>query len=630
MTTPVEYGRLKNLGVSAAGIDFISRMLVLDPAARLTEAECLKHAWITGIEESTRPELEMQGVSNTLDVIEESADELDASQLSLVDNPRYQEIGDGNEDLDTEVDEIADTRTSKRFKLDGLDQRQLSEMPLSGDIAYPSLPRDVAPSQRSGNSYAPTNRLFGEIGASALRSSGVLGHDVHVALQMPFEESSAEDSFNTSESQALTHMADGPITSNDGTTKENVQYPQALPASEFTRSASSLLGTEALVGQLNMASLESGASAPSPESTHAPKTPKSREASPLSASAIQGSKRSSQVFHSQSDQTTPKRAKVNQSGAPSQLSQHIDALPQGSDQGLGGESSTQKVRSPSNPPVSTNSKREGTPDNAESILEDKDRVRSIKSVRIDNLTSTEAGPSHPEPALSSLSDTSDIIANADSTFVRPLPRFGVLTTVPGSFCTTTIKLEQRITYYGREPMSHVLHPDKLDRRVPKNALDIIFWRPGIEKLLQEGKDWSMIEGLYAIVHTRTSRSIKINGVKLTKGEGCWNFGRLHTGDVITIFEPPENEVLKGNTTEYLKFRCEFFLGLSAKPREDGSVAFVVEKEEEKFMLNQMRKSQGSLGSQASEENDKEDSQGSSKIGPPQALPGSGSHSIPRK
>ena len=37
-------------------------------------------------------------------------------------------------------------------------------------------------------------------------------------------------------------------------------------------------------------------------------------------------------------------------------------------------------------------------------------------------------------------------------------------------------------YYGHDATSTLIHPDLKDNRVPKNALDIILWRPGIENV----------------------------------------------------------------------------------------------------------------------------------------------------
>lgn len=67
-----------------------------------------------------------------------------------------------------------------------------------------------------------------------------------------------------------------------------------------------------------------------------------------------------------------------------------------------------------------------------------------------------------------------------------------------------------------------------------------------------------------------------------KGEGCWLYGKLKTGDVISVFELPEGQIAKkSKDKEFLKFRCEFFVGASKEVRKEGE-NFKVQTELEKF------------------------------------------------
>lgn len=609
MQTPVDYERLKNAGVSSTGIDFLSKMLVLDPNQRATETECLKHAWIVRMDCDKPPEPGTQGVTKIHSAVDEAANALDASLLSLDENHNRQEIEDSDEGLSTDMGEVKNVHISKRFKLDGEDvPRQRPELPPSHHISYPSLPKQQIVSVHS-ESHPPTKpRLFGEIGASALRSSGVLGYDAHAALQVPFK-GSRDGTFGASRLQNVSYLADDRVTS-DGFSHHYLQYPQTLPNPAFTGSAPSLFGAEALVGELNMASPESGGSVPSPDSVHAPKTPDSRDPSPLSTSAAPGSKRSSQVFRAEGDQTTSKRAKSNHPIRASQRSQQANPLSKADDNDNGDRKDRHNLERSSSPSACTSihDKVEGD-DNTDSqdasqnaipiTAPDENISKLARPVKADDYATAEHVADSTLSTKSPFPTAHHAIATVKPTFVTPPPRLGNLTAIPGSICDTVIRLEQRTTCYGRDPASHVQHRDTMDTRIPKNALDIIFWRPGLEALIDSGKQWSTVEDLFAILVTRTNRSIKVNGVKLTKGEKCWNYGRLYTGDIITIFGPPEGEHAEGRAAEYLKFRCEFFVGLSVRPREEGSPPFVVEKEEEKFPENRRRQSQGSLGSQGS-------------------------------
>lgn len=606
MSKPVDYGRLKNAGVSETGIDFVSKMIVHDPGLRSTEAQCLQHPWIAKSTNGELHDMQMNGSIRTLGAIKEDMDELDASQLSLHENPRREKVEDGYQELKTEIDEIEAARPSKRYKSVGQSTQYSS---LSGSVIYPLLPSAQADSTPVQPGHPGTNRLFGEIGASALRSSGVLGYDAHTALEIPVGGSCDED-FNISDSQISDYVSDGhAATSRDAPV---LSYHPRLSGPAFVGSAPSLFGAEALVDQLNMASPESGASATSLEGTQVvPRTPGSQDASPPGASAVFATNQSSQVAPSASDQTTPKQVKTARSATLSPRRRvNLDVsksyqsrTAQTGDGGPGdGQNPCTGAKLPDPSAIAyamgkkLSEKEEHKLFSTNAGAASKSSEENVSMPQKANRTVSRSQPS----AGSTFAYPSSGTPSASSSFTKPPPRFGTLTALAGSICSTTIKLEQRITSYGRDPQSHVRHDDAMEARIPKNALDIIFWRPGLEGLMDSGKEWSTVEDLHAIVHTRTSQNIKVNGVKLTKGDGCWNYGRLHTGDVITIFGPPDGEKAGGKAAEFLKFRCEFGIGLSAKPREGGGPPFVVEKEEEKFMQNQMRRSrQGSRDSDAS-------------------------------
>lgn len=598
MTSPLDRGRLKNAGVSSEGIDFVSKMLVVDPAGRSTEAELLKHAWLTKIGPVNMDDVQMEGGASALDSVDEGGSDLDASQLSLAENLLDPEIDDSEDGLTTEVDEISGGRGSKRFKL-GSPRR--GEGLSTDDISYPHLPGE--PSESAYSEVVPpppatTGRLFGEIGASALRSSGVLGYDAHAALEMPLE-GSRDESFNISESwidNARMISDQGPFSA--------ARPAEARPGLVSMGAAPSLFGAEALVGQMNMTSLASSGSAPSSETTFESRdrTLKSQGASAVPARLVPGSRGSSQAPTSVTDHPKPQTQKLSISERYWNLNQSKGASTDEDVQRVEAE-----LRKPTNPRSLVLSAAVAQETTSAYGGATQVGLGSIGGTDIHAREST--WQSHHaahdrDDEGTSISDGSRVSerpardATSPLSFPKPPPRFGTLTALPGSLCNTTIRLEQRITYYGRDPSSHVQHPNMKERRIPKNALDIIFWRPGIEAMIESGKDWSTLEGLYAIAHTRTTRNIKVNGVKLTKGDGCWNYGRLHTGDVITIFGPTEGE---GEQTggkaaaEFLKFRCEFSLGLSAQQRPADQPRFVVEKEEEKFMQKQLRRS----GSEAS-------------------------------
>lgn len=548
MNNDVDFSKLQSAGVSDDGIDFVSRMLKHDPLARATEVECLQHPWIVRTADSKPNYLRMEGTASLGVIEEDQVDPSRLSQLSLTENPRAVEIADSIMEYDTDVDELTDTRRSKRFRPNKDANRGIQ----GEDIAYPSLPGVQVGAIRSPSNHPQTiNRLFGEIGASALRNPEFLSYDARAALDVRYRGS--RDGWKERH-----------ITS-DGLANQASLYSQ--------NSAPSLLGAEAMVGQLNMASLESAASTvSSPDSIAS-----IAKTAPLPASAVVSTKRTSQVFPS-ADESTPKRAKPNRPDAPSQRSQ-----PGGSstDYGLYGSQKPsthdQALQEPT--AQATAAKTSIADDRGERKEHSKSSKASARTSGLPAISS--AQPPQDSTYVNDHVNDKSVSASVpheaadEASYTASSRCLGVLTSLPGSVCNIMMKLEDRFTFFGRDPASHVRYEDKMDTRVPKNALDVIWWRPGIEAMLADGMDWRDVEGLIAIVHTRTSLYIRVNGVRLTRGKNRWHFGRLHTGDVITIFGPEEGEVAEGKEREFLKFRCEFFAGPSARPREE---PFIVEKE----------------------------------------------------
>jgi hypothetical protein len=157
-------------------------------------------------------------------------------------------------------------------------------------------------------------------------------------------------------------------------------------------------------------------------------------------------------------------------------------------------------------------------------------------------------------------------------FAKPLPLLGKLVSVPGSAIDLTLRLESRMTSWGRGPYATVVYPDRNDTRIPAYAIEVTFWSPGIESRIAEGGDWMDIPDVMTILSTKTRKCIWVNGVELRRapeaanGKQAIQFGKLYTDDVITIFE---------NGDKYLRFRCEFYHGDSAKRRPASESGFIV-------------------------------------------------------
>ena len=577
---PLNVESLKQAGVSDNGIDFLLRMLVIQPTLRATFEDCMQHPWL---EQATSPT-----DAATKEVDEE--DVLSASQLSLEDIPE-ESMRATSDDEDIDVDEMDHARRSKRLKTEQYSYANVGRTS-SSNFPHPHPPQmqiDQGP------------RLFGEIGVSALRSSGVLGYDAHMALEMAVEGSSV-GSASVSEvnrSDQIVNTTFEPHVTTNEPSHHPIHHPRRRSVHARNLSATSLFGAEALVGQLNMASPESGISAPSAPAT--PKTP--RDTSPLS-SGLPGSKRSSQRLQSTTERT-PKRSKldpdadydpsVSLNQDPQESSTHEDAsLPQSNLSSIDAASGPNAQYDPA--PTNTHSFSPGmTLDEAMEALGDTETniagtintLERIEGKKPEKETTKPHDGGESRALVSKLTTpdpAADISQGSNSAFIKPPQRFGKLTTVAGSFWTTTIHLQDRLTTFGRDPTCTYVYPDSQDARVPKNALYVFFWRPGIEPAINRGEDWTQMNDLYALVVTNARCGIRVNDVPLPKGleSRGWKYGKLYTGDIVSVYE----EKAKG---WFLQFVCEFSIGLSKEPRKEGDV-FVVEKEMEKWAASMARKS----------------------------------------
>ena len=641
MNAPPNWERLEQAGISAEGIDFVKRTLVIEPSLRAREAELLVHPWIN----PGGPSLAEMGLNTEADV----ADDLDASQLSLAENATTQGF---ENDIDDLVDPRA-TKRSKHFQSTELEPeidlfRSIRQENVWGGTHNDQRTQDLllgtSNQQRFGIARPPQgDRLFGEIGSSALRSSGVLGQDVHVALQVP--SNGSYDPFSNGSSDMGLEMASAEDVSYTGSNlngehfstsetsaQQYLQYPQLLPWPAHPEPAPSLLGAEAMVGQMNMASPHSGVSGTSEDSKPAsPKTPASRDASP----GIQAGEHSAQPSKS-SATIAPQMPIIGESAeqellgsfhsAQSAVKCHTPDSGQSSDQDattkpystlntvtrLQGSRNTSGVAERTSP---GEGQHYHNADNSDiSLLPTAFNSQTSEQHAPDSNNSDNTAPS---PQISSSQTVTALTATIGpnpnmiptnspaqtDSFAKPPLRFGNLVPTPGSIPSVPIKITAQATTFGRHPSSDFVHPNVREDRIPKHALDITMWYPNIERDVASGKrEWHLNESLTALISTRTSRYIKVNDVRLMKGSGCWLYGKLKTGDVITVFGPPEcvdPAGMDAKQKEYLQFRCEFFVGGSKEPRESDE-PFLVEKEKDKYKQNEARRSRESSAAKSHE------------------------------
>ena len=241
MTQPLDITPLIRAGISSNCIDFLRHMLDKKPETRATVDQLLRHPWLGG------PGF---GVSQSFDEIsdDEEALEQGASQLSLDEKE--------NRPIPQSDDEIIDD----------------DEISFGADILSGYGYESEKENQTFGPRHHQRPRLFGEVNASALGSSGAIPVDrlnLPVAHDTSFgtteilgDGSEVRDSFDSDASSTPQQQSSKPSQPIPGTSLLRISLisnhsqlldPAAQPS--FAPGSQSLGGTESIMGNLNMKSL---------------------------------------------------------------------------------------------------------------------------------------------------------------------------------------------------------------------------------------------------------------------------------------------------------------------------------------------------------------------------------------
>jgi len=152
MTKPLDTSPLVRDGVSPTAIDFLSKMLDRRPESRATVEALQAHPWICG-----------PALAESFDEVSDEELRIEASQLSLDDYDREKTVELGDDFIPNSDDEIID------------DSQENDENQFSG---YESEKENYTfgPDNNDGhgNRGDHPQRLFGEVNASAIGSSGVI------------------------------------------------------------------------------------------------------------------------------------------------------------------------------------------------------------------------------------------------------------------------------------------------------------------------------------------------------------------------------------------------------------------------------------------------------------------------
>lgn len=315
METRLDINPLLARGISPQAVDLLIRMLNTDPSKRPTELECLQHPWLyDGRPNSSQSQSQLsnallpiseEGAVEGAPSVEKQAQQF--SQLSVQDTHTQ---GGAQRQLSkvSEVDEeefvldefssgdldFIDPRVSKRVRPNTNNaSAPRYHVRDQADIPFPSSSPELSPtSEQDAAEFAETNgqlplpgeefvvpssqpgaRLFGEIGNSALQSSGLLGEKAGEALDIPSSQypdtegiemdmdASAGASYQAGQASEL-YRSD--ILGPDG----SVRYP-------------SLMGTESELRELHMIDVPShelNTSGDASDYVDEPRTPKTPDA----------------------------------------------------------------------------------------------------------------------------------------------------------------------------------------------------------------------------------------------------------------------------------------------------------------------------------------------------------------
>ncbi|WEW58635.1 Protein kinase protein rad53 [Emydomyces testavorans] len=570
MTTDADYNYLRRADVSEEGIDFISKLLHRDPKARPKESECFRHPWLINVPDEFEymdvDEAEEDEVNADLKAIAESS-EPESSEYERLDASGI-DLNDVTHDPFEEESEEEDSPSSKPINIkrprvtEEQEGSHLMGPLLPQRIPYPSLP-NISSYDFGSNVHlesTPTGpRLFGEITRSALRSSGVLEPNIQIPMDGPqfqrdFESVSRSD-YPPSNGKFGSHEH-----SLHTTTPSN--YLLSEMASRLGRSASSLMGAESLVGNLNMGSFGGVSTSPNSDVP----TPQEEEKNEISTNSTSYSEHKDDADVDDSDHEAEKIGRRNRihpifspcqpdlapklktsRGADSLRANSIKREPCSQDKEAG-DSSWEEL-------ACTIDERTGE-EVRQSVGFDL-RYESHNSHVIEH---------HSQSTTKALGASQNLTKS-----VKPPAVLGKLTPVTGSITDQVIRLDSRMTSWGRGKGNTIRYPDPMDVRIPAYALELTFWAPTIEALIDAGEDWTQIPDVITIVSTKTSKHIWVNDVELRRETSDGNdylFGRVYTGDIITVYRKRD---------EFLQYHCEFFHGNSAQTRPADGEKFVIEK-----------------------------------------------------
>jgi serine/threonine protein kinase len=523
MTQPLDIRPLQYATVSDSGIRFVRNMLHVRPEHRATVEELVCSSWLTGVD-SVEASMDFDEVDMIGDGIIDPELEQGTSQLSIR-NPDGGQIADSDEGIDnfSDLTEIQRLEIPSSFSTDSKSSR-------NGSYGF------MQTNNRSRN-----GRLFGEVNASDLESSGAV----------PFEQLNLPVPTNHRDVD-LSHSQESRDTESEfGYGSSRVEGSQVHPTTEATMSmpppppphnavnavknqdideraarSSSLMGAESMVGHLNM---HSPASAPSPNAdspmatteefrpTISLRRPREEDVdddgswrpSDLPAKRRRRSEREIDMPLPPSIFWDPRDKSTHHYNYPRMSSSDLETYQEYAkmkgERFVAGQKtfeatmqSFRSSRSPSlEPEVSTRAHSEPTKEEGRRMLMKRDERKlatesngeglgsmSNGGLTLDEFIPSTAHPSNvdisPEPATSTRNGTftnSQPVVGND--FQQPKRILAKLIATPDSCLPTiTLNITESMTSWGRGVNATVRYTNGQEVRIPKYAFKILQFKPG--------------------------------------------------------------------------------------------------------------------------------------------------------
>ncbi|KAI4181685.1 MAG: hypothetical protein LQ346_006722, partial [Caloplaca aetnensis] len=292
MTTEVDYERLRMRGVSEDASDFLQRSLVIDPALRMTDDECSRHAWITDEKWQRKAISPAQNFFAQLHAQRGPRPPLDECSTRSTER-----VG---------TDELIQVASQLKLAQEDLPSEELEEEEISLAEYNDDLESSDSPAHQV---QQQPRRLFGEVTQSALQSSGVLDWQARAALEVASQGNKGDPTVSESHYEGASQF---PLSYEIDVDSSNQSFPSSShhppPPRDSGGPAPSLLGAEAMVDQLKMDTVMGDA--PSPNTTDpatSQKTDDTRDQNEVIRTEALQSTSSSQGLHS----TTPPQAQLS-------------------------------------------------------------------------------------------------------------------------------------------------------------------------------------------------------------------------------------------------------------------------------------------------------------------------------